>query len=252
MSRRVHVLPQTVISRYSNTYAKKSKAPWDWRTAAWAAENGHLHILEYLVERKFDKYGELACQICSRERPLRLFAVLTRNRQSALGLCGRTSRSQEQTHRMCTIPPRQRLPITRRLAIRTWRATHDLKSQVSFINKKRIRERRNSFRFRTREIREYTQRDIEIWYQKQLRIEIKRNTRTKSKKKTCHHADFSRNYLPFSTVFVSLLKKGVVVLGYKTLNFICSFFLSSSFLGKPITCCFKDTSSIIYSYEKRV
>jgi len=32
---------------------------------------------------------------------------------------------------MCTIPPRQRLPITRRLAIRTWRATHDLKSRSS-------------------------------------------------------------------------------------------------------------------------
>ena len=26
-----------------------------------AALNGHLHILEYLVERKFDKYSELAC-----------------------------------------------------------------------------------------------------------------------------------------------------------------------------------------------
>ena len=46
--------------------------------------------------------------------------------------------------------------------------------------------------------------------------------------------------------------KGVVVLGYKTLNFIFSFFLSFfSFLGKTITCCFKDTSSIIYSYEKK-
>ena len=44
--------------------------------------------------------------------------------------------------------------------------------------------------------------------------------------------------------------EGVVVLGYKTLNFIFSFFLSS-FLGKTITCCFKDTSSIIYSYELR-
>ena len=37
------------------------KASWDWDTAAWAAENGHLHILEYLVERKYDKYDEGAC-----------------------------------------------------------------------------------------------------------------------------------------------------------------------------------------------
>ena len=51
------MLPKTVISRYSNTYTKKSKRLGIW-TAAWAAENGHLHILEYLVERKYDKYDE--------------------------------------------------------------------------------------------------------------------------------------------------------------------------------------------------
>ena len=56
MSGRVHVLPQTVISRYSNTYAKKSKRLGILDTASWAAQNGHLHILEYLVERKYDEY----------------------------------------------------------------------------------------------------------------------------------------------------------------------------------------------------
>ena len=35
---------------------------WDWKTASSAAKNGHLHILEYLVERKFDKYSVLACE----------------------------------------------------------------------------------------------------------------------------------------------------------------------------------------------
>ena len=34
----------------------------DFLTATWAAENGHLHILEYLVERKYDKYDTLACE----------------------------------------------------------------------------------------------------------------------------------------------------------------------------------------------
>ena len=62
------------------------KAPWDWYTATRAAKYGHLHILEYLVERKFDKYGVCACEYGSRVRPLGLFEVLTRNRQSALGL----------------------------------------------------------------------------------------------------------------------------------------------------------------------
>ena len=55
------VLPQTVISSASNTYAKKSKR-LGIGTATLAAENGHLHILEYLVERKYDRYDEWACQ----------------------------------------------------------------------------------------------------------------------------------------------------------------------------------------------
>ena len=53
------MLPKTVFSRYSNTYAKKS---WDFRTAAFAAYDGHLHILEYLVERKYDKFEAFACE----------------------------------------------------------------------------------------------------------------------------------------------------------------------------------------------
>ncbi|CAL6285958.1 unnamed protein product [Bathycoccus prasinos] len=32
------------------------KAPWDFWTGTLAAKNGHLHILEYLVERKYNKY----------------------------------------------------------------------------------------------------------------------------------------------------------------------------------------------------
>ena len=59
MSGRVHMLPKTVISRYSNTYAKKPKRLGILSTASWAAKNGHLHILEYLVERKYDKYTKM-------------------------------------------------------------------------------------------------------------------------------------------------------------------------------------------------
>ena len=43
-----------------------AKAPWDLGTAIWAAKNGHLHILEYLVERKFDEYTEDACENAAR------------------------------------------------------------------------------------------------------------------------------------------------------------------------------------------
>ena len=61
------------------------KAPWDSDTASYAASNGHLHILEYLVEREYDNYDVWRVS-CSRERPLGLFEVLARNRQSAVGL----------------------------------------------------------------------------------------------------------------------------------------------------------------------
>ena len=55
-----------------------------------------------------------------RERPLRLFEVLARNRQSALGLLGRTLRARG----LRTIPPRQQLSITIWLAIRRRSTTH--------------------------------------------------------------------------------------------------------------------------------
>jgi hypothetical protein len=35
---------------------EEAKAPWDWRVASEAAKNNHLHILEYLVHRKYDKF----------------------------------------------------------------------------------------------------------------------------------------------------------------------------------------------------
>jgi hypothetical protein len=88
-------------------YLREVKAPWDRWTAAGAARNGHLHILEYLVERKYDKFHVFAVSVGSRERPLGLFEVLTRNRQSALGRGRRSKSAREQTPRMFTIPPRQ-------------------------------------------------------------------------------------------------------------------------------------------------
>ena len=42
------------------------KAPWSSYTANGAALCGHLHILEYLVERKYNKYVESACQYAAK------------------------------------------------------------------------------------------------------------------------------------------------------------------------------------------
>ena len=99
-------------------YLRRSQSAWDFRTATWAAENGHLHILEYLVERKYDEFTEEACSVAGQVRPLRLFEVLTRNRQSAVELLGGRPGAREQTPRVCTIPPRQQLSSPTWLAIR--------------------------------------------------------------------------------------------------------------------------------------
>ena len=74
--------------------------------------------------------------VCSKERPLGLFEVLTRNRQSALGLSGRSRSAQEQPPRMCTIPPRQQLSSPTWLAIRTRRV-----ARARIRNRIRIRIR---------------------------------------------------------------------------------------------------------------
>ena len=71
--------------------------------------------------------------MCCPKRSSRVPQILTRRSQSALGLLERIPRSQEQPNRMCTIPPRQQLPITTRLAIRTWSTTRATRVVVVII-----------------------------------------------------------------------------------------------------------------------
>ena len=94
------------------------KAPWDSSTAEWAAQNGHLHILEYLVERKYDQYNVLACYNAAKYGHLDCLKYLHETAKAPWD--SRAVRyAQEKPNRMRTIPPRQRLSVTRLLAIRT-------------------------------------------------------------------------------------------------------------------------------------
>ena len=132
-------------------YCVANKCPIDECACANAAQNGHLECLKYLREEVKAPWDSGNCRLggckmvistysnillsvsliniricvraCSRERPLRLFEVLARNRQSAVGLLGGTKSAREQPPRVSTIPPRQQLSITIWLAIRKRRVT---------------------------------------------------------------------------------------------------------------------------------
>ena len=102
---------------------EEAKAPWDWRTA-----QGRLKMVIFIYSNillSVSMMNMTNMRVALRpQRPLRLFEVLARNRQSALGLSAVRLAHENNHTRMFTIPPRQRLPFTTRLAIRTWRAAH--------------------------------------------------------------------------------------------------------------------------------
>ena len=105
---------------------EEAKAPWDEYTAYWAAGNGHLHILEYLVERKFDEYDEDACAYAAENGHLDCLKYLHETAKAPWDSRRRTRSAQEQPTRVFTIPPRQQLPSTKRLAIRAWSTTRNV------------------------------------------------------------------------------------------------------------------------------
>ena len=111
---------------------KEAKAPWDSWTAEWAAENGHLHILEYLVERKYDKFHVFACWWAAEDGH---FDCLKHLHETAKAPWDEWSvyhahENDERLPRMCTIPPRQQLPITIWLAIRGWRVIFRIRIRI--------------------------------------------------------------------------------------------------------------------------
>ena len=94
-----------------------AKAPWDWDTATSAAKTGHLHILQYLVERKYDEYDAQACEFAAENGHLDCLKYLHETAKAPWDDDAVRSGAREQPTRMFTIPPRQQLPITRRLGL---------------------------------------------------------------------------------------------------------------------------------------
>ena len=154
MSGRVHMLPKTVISRYSNTYTKKSK-----RLGILILPLARLIVVIFIYSNILLSVSMINIAnmrvVCGRGRSLGLFEVLTRNRQSALGRRSGTLRAQEKPNRLRTIPPRQRLPVTKRLAIRTRRVIRvviNVKIQKNVYHYSSTKRERNRL-FSTRDVR---------------------------------------------------------------------------------------------------
>ena len=163
-------------------YCVANECPIDEWTCAYAAKNGHLEVLKYLheeVKAPWDSdtanwaaqmvifiYSNILLSVSMinianmrvgmrPRRSLGLFEVLTRNRQSALGRRSGTLRAQEQPNRLRTIPPRQRLPVTKRLAIRTRRVIRvviNVKIQKNVYHYSSTKRERNRL-FSTRDVR---------------------------------------------------------------------------------------------------
>ena len=123
MRGRVHVLPKTVISRYSNTYAKKAK-----RLGVSILPLGRLQMVistysNILLSVSIDEYSEYACERAARDGHLDCLKYLRETAKAPWDDWSRIPRTQEQPPRMCTIPPRQQLSSPVQLAIRTRRVT---------------------------------------------------------------------------------------------------------------------------------
>ena len=111
---------------------EEAEAPWDWYTASWAAGNGHLHILEYLVERKYDKYNEDACELAAENGHLDCLKYLHETAKAPWNyLAVRFAHTRTTT--TFTIPPRQRLSSTTRLAIRARSTTRNVVIIITII-----------------------------------------------------------------------------------------------------------------------
>ena len=105
-------------------YCVANECPIDSGACAYAAKNGHLEVLKYLREEAkapwdselplgrlkmvISTYSNILLSVSminirkcvyvgGQERPLGLFEVLTRNRQSAVGLFGRTRSARRTT-----------------------------------------------------------------------------------------------------------------------------------------------------------
>ena len=121
-------------------YLRRRQSTLGFGSCQLGGSYGHLHILEYLVERKYDKYKEWACECAARKRSLRLFEVLARNRQSALGLFGPFEKRSTANTPSVYNTSSTTTALPRRLVLRRWRVTRGR------IRIRRGRGRRRRFR----------------------------------------------------------------------------------------------------------
>ena len=137
MRKRVHMLPKTVISSASNTYAKKRK-----RLGMSILPLGRLKMVIFtysniLLSVSLINMTTLACWEAARYGHLDCLKYLHETAKAPWD----DERYEERTRtttRMCTIPPRQQLSSPTWLAIRRWRVA---RARIRNRNRNRNRNR---------------------------------------------------------------------------------------------------------------
>ena len=136
---RVHVLPKTVISRYSNTYAKKSKRLGIMILPIWRLEVVISTYSNILLSESMIQYSELACQCAAKYGHLDCLKYLHETAKAPWNRSRVTRSAREKPSRMFTIPPRQRLSSPRRLVVRERRAPRARLFRIRITFRIRIR-----------------------------------------------------------------------------------------------------------------
>ena len=120
----MHMLPVTVISSASNTYAKKPKRLGIGQLPLRRLEMVISTYSNTLLSVSMINISNLACERAAEYGHLDCLKYLRETAKAPWDEDAVRLRAREQPPRLCTIPPRQQLSITKRLAIRRRSTTH--------------------------------------------------------------------------------------------------------------------------------
>ena len=144
MSSACALLPKTVISRYSNTYTKKSK-----RLGIFLLPLGRLKMVIFTYSNILSSVSlinidELACERAAEFGHLDCLKYLHETAKAPWNSGPYLSAHENNHLRMFTIPPRQQLSLTTRLVLQRRNFTHLIINTHTHTRKRDTQRERNT------------------------------------------------------------------------------------------------------------